>query len=181
MKSGAIPDSKITASSQWSATHGPARARLDTVKTGSKTGSWSAKSNDKGQWIQVDLSKVSKITGIVTQGRQDYNQWVTKYDVQHSYDGVTFSNYGSLLGNTDRNTKIGHILKPAITARFIRIRPTSWYGHISMRFDIVGCSEGNIFNTDVKKAIICNGTDQEMSDIFVTHFSTLVCTLTVQY
>lgn len=143
---GSLPDSKITASSQWDSNHSPARARLDTVRSGGKTGAWSAKSNDQGQWIQADLAKVHKITGVVTQGRQDYNQWVKRYELQYSNDGVQFKFYGSLQGNSDRNTKVGHILKSPLTARYIRIRPTNWYGHVSMRFDLYGCTEGNALN-----------------------------------
>ena len=53
IQSGAIPDNAITASSQWDGNHGPDRARLNTAKAGAKTGAWSAKYNDAGQWIQV--------------------------------------------------------------------------------------------------------------------------------
>jgi len=142
MKSGSITDANIKASSIWDANHGAARARPDTIRSGHKTGAWSAKSNDQGQWIQADLGKVSRVTGVLTQGRQDYNQWVRKYELLYSNDGVTFTKYGSFQGNEDRNTKVGHVLKPAIAARFIRIHPVSWYGHISMRFGLFGCSEG---------------------------------------
>ena len=37
-----------------------------------------------------------------------------------------------------------HVLKPAITARFVRILPVAWYGHISMRIELYGCL-GNIW------------------------------------
>ncbi|KAK3700595.1 hypothetical protein QZH41_001586 [Actinostola sp. cb2023] len=116
MKSKSIPDSKITASSQWDSNHSPARARLDIVRAGHKTGAWSAKANDNGQWIQVDLGKAYKVTRIVTQGRQDHSQWVTKYTLQYGNNGVQFATYGSLTGNRDRNSKVGHILKPAVIA-----------------------------------------------------------------
>ena len=53
IQSGAIPDNAITVSSQLDGNHGPDRARLYTAKAGAKTGAWSAKYNDVGQWIQV--------------------------------------------------------------------------------------------------------------------------------
>ena len=58
---------------------------------GGRTGAWSAKTNDKGQWIQVNLGKMKEITKIGLQGRQDYSQWVTKYKVSYSKDGQNFT------------------------------------------------------------------------------------------
>lgn len=58
---------------------------------GGRRGAWSAKANDKGQWIQVNLRKAMKVTKTGMQGRQDYAQWVTKYRVAYSTDGQHFS------------------------------------------------------------------------------------------
>ena len=145
MESKAIPDAKITASSQFDKNHSPQRARLGTVRSGSKIGAWSAKTNDNGQWIQVDFGKAYKVTRIVTQGRQDHSQWVKKYMLEYSNDGVRFSSYDLLSGNRDRNTKVGHILKPSFIARYVRFYPKDWYRHISMRFELYGCLTGKVF------------------------------------
>ena len=58
---------------------------------GGKTGAWSALTNNANQWLQVDLNSFYIITGVVTQGRQDYNQWVTAFSVSHSDDGVNWN------------------------------------------------------------------------------------------
>lgn len=58
---------------------------------GGRTGAWSAKTNDKGQWIQVNLGKITTVTKIGIQGRQDYAQWVTGYKVSYSQDGQHFA------------------------------------------------------------------------------------------
>ena len=145
MENKTILDSQITASSMWSANHSPARARLHTVRVGRDRGAWSAKTNDLGQWIQVDLGQVTKVTRIATQGREDMHQWVSSYSLQFSLDGGYFESYEDgrvLKGNNDRNVIVGNILDPAIIARYIRIRPRSWYGHISMRFEVYGCKNG---------------------------------------
>ena len=47
-------------------------------------------------------------------------------------------------GNTDRNTIVRYNLNPPITARFIRFRPVSWTGHISMRAELYGCFSSKI-------------------------------------
>ena len=48
-------------------------------------------------------------------------------------------------GNRDQNTVVQHRFYPPIKARFIQVRPWGWYGHISMRVEFYGCTEGAIF------------------------------------
>jgi len=43
-----------------------------------------------GQWIQVDLGKITMITKIATQGIHDKDMWVTEYMVSYSLDGGHF-------------------------------------------------------------------------------------------
>ena len=90
MKDGRIQDSQLTSSSEWAANHGANNARLDRPAGSGRTGGWSAKTNDANQWIQVDFGDMKSVSGIVMQGRSDYDQWVTKYKVQYSNDGVTW-------------------------------------------------------------------------------------------
>ena len=42
-------------------------------------------------------------------------------------------------GNTDRDTVVSHELNPPIRARYVRFRPETWYGCISMRVELYGC------------------------------------------
>ena len=41
-------------------------------------------------------------------------------------------------GNKDQNTIVFHKLR-TVFARFIRILPQSWYGHVSMQMEFYGC------------------------------------------
>ena len=96
MADGRIPDSQITASSEFGhpGSHGPANGRLNRPHSPGRTGSWSASANTLGQWLQVDLGDSRPITGVVTQGRsisEPHQQWVTKYLVMYSNDGETWS------------------------------------------------------------------------------------------
>ena len=93
MKSGKVPNSAITATTSFDQYHGPERARLDTVKSGSYAGAWIPQSQDTGEWIQVDLGKITKITGLATQGRQDAKQWVKSYSITYSVEGGPFLPY----------------------------------------------------------------------------------------
>ena len=93
MESKKIPDDRISASSEWNANHGPSNARLNFQPAGGKTGAWSAKTNDVNQWLQVDFGDTKKVTAILTQGRQELDQWVKTYTVSYSQDGSTFIDY----------------------------------------------------------------------------------------
>jgi len=98
METGLIKDGQITASSQWGTHFAAIQGRLNfkggKQKSGQwKSGGWCARRNDANQWIQVALGSYTKLTSIATQGRNDYNQWVTKYKLQYSDDGVNFHYY----------------------------------------------------------------------------------------
>ena len=95
MESGAILDGQITASSQWDDNHAPFLGRLHFKKSGNKQGSWSAATSDAYQWLQIDLvSQYNEVTGVATQGRNGFKyQYITKYRLQYSSDGVNFQYY----------------------------------------------------------------------------------------
>ena len=92
MEDKKIPDDQITASSVWSGAsdprdHGASNARLNRPAQGQTTGSWSALTKDLNQWIQVNFLLPTWVTGVMTQGREGGNQWVTEYKVEYSSDG----------------------------------------------------------------------------------------------
>ncbi len=94
MENDLITDGQISASSQWDANHAAIQGRLYFEAGGGKTGAWSAKTNDANQWLQVDLGCAdTAVTKVATQGRNAFGQWVTKYKLQYSKDGVTFQYY----------------------------------------------------------------------------------------
>ena len=103
MKNGAIVDGQISASTQWDSQHAPIQGRLDFKAIPGKAGSWSARSNNVNQWLQVDLgSQDTKVTRVATQGRNAHAQWVTKYKLQYSDDGVNFQYYREPGQNVDK-------------------------------------------------------------------------------
>ncbi|XP_066300020.1 uncharacterized protein [Branchiostoma lanceolatum] len=143
MESGAIPDGSITASSYYSSYH-PYRARLNRA---SGAGAWIAIYNAVGQWLQVDLGELKRVTGTIVQGRSDAYQWVTSYKLQYSVDRITWLTYAGsdgtemvFAGNRDRNTPVTNLLTNPVDARYVRFLPQTWLGHISMRAEILGCS-----------------------------------------
>jgi len=75
---------------QFSVAHGATNARLNHQPGIGKMGAWSALYLEQGQWIQVDLGGITKVTKIATQGRAELYEWVTAYKVSYSYDGGYF-------------------------------------------------------------------------------------------
>jgi hypothetical protein len=91
-------------------------------------------------WVQMDLGSSKYVAQIVTRGRADdaILQWVTQYKVQHSTDGITFTEVPSVFtGNSDYNTKVYATLPEPVLARYVRVVPTSWSGHACMRVAVV--------------------------------------------
>ena len=93
MENDVIDDKQIDASSQLDSTHSARQGRLHSKADGSTWGSWSARTNDLNQWLQVDLSTYTRVTRVATQGRNGFYQWVTKYKLQYSDDENTFHVY----------------------------------------------------------------------------------------
>lgn len=94
MASGAIPDERVSASSQMNNKRVASLARLHLVPSGGKQGSWVAKTKDANQWLQVDLGSIyTRVTRVATQGRNGHQQWVKKYQLQYGNDGASFQYY----------------------------------------------------------------------------------------
>ena len=117
MESGNISDGQISASSEWNTTHHADQCRVATTYSyyadqwdathyahqgrlqfkadGARGGTWSAAESDINQWLQVDLgSNFTRVTGLATQGRDDYDCWVTEYKLLYSSDqNSNFQNY----------------------------------------------------------------------------------------
>lgn len=93
MQNRRIPNYAITASSMWDRNHGPYLGRLHFTARGSYQGAWTAKHNNRYQWFQVDFRRPTKVTSVLTQGRQNANQWVTQYRLAYSQDGLTWAYY----------------------------------------------------------------------------------------
>ncbi|KAL9978631.1 hypothetical protein ACROYT_G016168 [Oculina patagonica] len=141
-----VPDGAFSASSSHDANHGPERSRLNLHSDNKgRKGAWSAKTNDGKQWLQIDFGELVHVTEVATQGRQDADQWVTKYTLSYSVDGMHLAEYKEnsvtwdFPANNDRNTVVKHLLVTAFNARLIRFHPKTYHGHTSMRAEVYGC------------------------------------------
>lgn len=93
MQNRKIPNYAITASSMWDKNHGPHLGRLHFTARGHLQGAWSSRHNNRYQWFQVNFRRPTKVTSVLTQGRQNANQWVRQYRLAYSQDGLTWAYY----------------------------------------------------------------------------------------
>ncbi|KAL8604894.1 hypothetical protein ACOMHN_028522 [Nucella lapillus] len=142
-----VSTKQLRASSSLDVYHKPDRARIYTQKDGPYSGGWQPRVNNDKQWIEVDFLTSYAIGGVMTQGSSVSDNWVTKYEVHYSNDGLQFypvpdtpggSSTKVFTGNSDRFTPVMHLFH-LVHARYIRIRPLDFHGAIALRFNIFGC------------------------------------------
>ena len=108
-----------------------------------RIGAWSAVKSDQHPWIQADLLAVYILYNVTTQGRSDYDQWVTSYLVSYIQASDGGGNWVHMshnyTGNSDRNTKETHELPSGVVTRYIRLWPQTHNEHVSLRFGVTGC------------------------------------------
>ena len=95
MENFQIANSQLSASSQIRAQGGPSFGRLNYFTSDVSGGSWISLVNDENQWLQVDFLRTVKVTGLATQGRKHYPQWVKEFTVSYKQgkDDVEFHFY----------------------------------------------------------------------------------------
>ncbi|XP_072025097.1 uncharacterized protein [Amphiura filiformis] len=85
MEDGIITDQQFFASANLS-DYGVSFARLNGPKA------WAGQYNNLTQWFQVNFRTPVLVTGIIMQGRQDADAWVSRYRVMTSLDDVIWEN-----------------------------------------------------------------------------------------
>ena len=141
VKKEVTPESHRSYSSIWSNNRigtGHARSTINSPQA------WSAKYNNKRQYMTLDLRSTKKVVGVRTQGRHQRkygNQYVKSFKVLYSNNnrnwnyvdkGITFKH-----STRDNRKIITTSFAIPVTARYIRIQPQSWNRHISMRVDVL--------------------------------------------
>ncbi|XP_028413881.1 lactadherin-like [Dendronephthya gigantea] len=143
MQSGTIPDSAVTASSFFRYDYKPYFARLD--KTGGTHCAWSPINTAmQGSWIQVNLRKMTTVTGMTTQGQCFDGGYAKSSSFSYSNDGENWNIYyesGSMKifqwSNSPSSTT--HTFKTHVIAQYIRVMPESWHRYPALRLEFYGC------------------------------------------
>jgi hypothetical protein len=82
-----VANQRTRASSFYNYNCGPWYARLHNKYA------WCSRKKDRKQWLQTDFGTTTRVTRIVTQGRQNAVQWVKSYYVSYSRNGQSFTTY----------------------------------------------------------------------------------------
>ena len=161
---GFIGDSQLSASSSYDSNHDIRNIRLTTTQR--PIAAWCAAHNSVHQHVQVDFGKITRVTGVATQGRGDYPNWVTVYKIMYSNDRrvwkyyrennedkvslafsevlylYTSSYFKEFSANAEQFSVVRNNFAQAVSTRYIRIKPVSWHKNISMRAEFFGCHKG---------------------------------------
>lgn len=145
-----IPDDNFDASSHYSYMFRSWLPKLARLNQGGSVNAWRPVNNNPHEWLQVDLGKVKRITGVVTQGARSLMtpMMVTEFSVTVSHDKHSWS---SVLeensqrekifpGNNDPDEEALIVFDPPLFGRFLRIHPLGWINDIALRMEVLGCS-----------------------------------------
>ncbi len=97
LENGRVQDSQITVSTSLGLYNTGAAGRLNLPSIpGVFGGGWRTENDDPNRWIQVDFLRPVTVTGVITQGRNNKDQWVKTYKLAYSDDGITWTSDGTV-------------------------------------------------------------------------------------
>ena len=117
---------------------------------------WAAAVVNLDQRIELDAGEAMYITGVITQNRGQSGwttQYVSEFSVQHRL--LVTDQFVTLPGKFTATsaTKIENLFESSVYARYIRLLPSKWNVHISMRIALVVTSCSNECPVDKFKYI----------------------------
>ncbi|MEQ2191119.1 hypothetical protein XENOCAPTIV_021290 [Xenoophorus captivus] len=152
MEGGAIVESQISSSSvhygvlglqRW----GPELARLNNQGI---VNAWTSASHDRNPWIEINMQKKMRLTGIITQGasRMGAAEYIKAFKVASSLDGIGYVTYKGdgvrrdkvFVGNTDNDSTKTNLFDPPIVAQYIRIIPMVCRRACTLRMELLSAS-----------------------------------------
>ena len=143
-----LPDSAFSASSILGNAFRPESARLESKPTGHSSGSWSPKTNDLNQYLQIKFLQPVPVYGVIIRGNQMLDQYVTSFKILYSNDENVFHVYEDankrikiFSGSVDAKTSVKSIFQTPVEAKIVRFYPISWYGSITLRVEVLGCKK----------------------------------------
>ncbi|XP_066095367.1 lactadherin isoform X1 [Saccopteryx bilineata] len=151
METSAIADWQVTASSMHLGFMGlqrwaPELARLH--RTG-LVNAWTASNYDKTPWIQVNLMRKMRVTGVVTQGasRAGNAEYVKMFKVAYSLDGKKFQFLQTerdpgdkiFMGNFNNNGLKINMFDFPLEVQYVRLVPILCHRGCTLRFELLGC------------------------------------------
>jgi len=124
-----LPDKAFTAI-DWHPNNPPSNVRIGSTKY------WEGGQKGLAHQITVDLTSLSLVTGIATEG-VSLRKFVTKYTLMTSKNGRTWKAHGSFVGNFDMGTMCKNYLDEPVFARFVKLTVLDFSGCPCMRLDVL--------------------------------------------
>lgn len=134
---------------------------------------WSAGSNDTNQFLTLNYDEPTYIKGIVTQGRANNGgQWVKTAHIETSLTGS--APWTRVLSNTTLNSNSTDdartLFSTPVFAKFVRVLPTDWNNHITMRLGLLvkpnnTISNGLVLNLDAANLKSYPGSGTTWNDL----------------
>ncbi|XP_035525387.1 coagulation factor VIII isoform X1 [Morone saxatilis] len=144
-----IPDSSFSASSSYTSLLRNWPPKLARLYQEGSTNAWRPKNNNPHEWLQVDLGKIKRITGVMTQGARSLltQMMVTEFSVTVSHDERSWSSVLEedsqrekiFTGNNDSDEEALAVFDPPLFGRYLRIHPRGWINDIALRLEVLGC------------------------------------------
>lgn len=134
---------------------------------------WAAQTLDANQWIVLNYDEPTYIKGVVTQGRANNgNQWVKTAHIETSLTGLapwTRVFNGKTLHSNSSDDVLSLFSTP-IFAKSVRILPTDWNYHITLRmgmlvYPVTPLPSGLVLNLDAANIKSYQGTGSTFYDI----------------
>ncbi|XP_059198524.1 discoidin, CUB and LCCL domain-containing protein 2 isoform X2 [Centropristis striata] len=146
LESGGVADTQLSASSVWDWNGVWAKSGARLKKAGLP---WASSHSDQHQWLQVDLKREKRITGIITTGStlREHKYYTSAYRVLYSNNGKQWFSYKEANSTQDKifqgNINYLHEVRnnfiPPIEARHVKINPTLWHQRIALKLELLGC------------------------------------------
>jgi len=114
---------------------------------------WSARHNNKSQWMILDAGHDIDVTGLIVQSRSSHNygccgnQRVTKVGVHYRSSAMDTEKYiGDFHTHCEDNMDLHYpiVFNEPVSARWIKINPLEWNAHVSMRAAFLTTSETDV-------------------------------------
>ncbi|XP_066985996.1 uncharacterized protein [Macrobrachium rosenbergii] len=162
LSTGEVLDWQISASSSYPSSWDPG-CHIKYARLHQPNGrAWCAGSKQAGEWVLVDLGVPAKVTGLLTQGKGDEEEWVTSFELSYSLDAYhwhyardIYNNKKVFQANINSHEIRHNYVEPPLVGRFVRVHVIDWHAHPSLRLELLGCQEC--------KAIISEGSHVQLS------------------
>ncbi|MBN3310895.1 DCBD1 protein, partial [Amia calva] len=146
-----LPVLRFNASSYWEEMDGLGRHVLwspDNKPAHGLPPAWAPASSSGDHWLELELQEKSTVTGIITKGSADRNDFFVKaYTVLFSKDGKNWKVYKSagskeekvFEGNSESMHEVQNSLIPPVLARYLLLRPREYNKRAALRLRVLGC------------------------------------------